>query len=190
MSLENDIVDYETNKEDIEHWTLLKGEYRYKEIIKFLNSYNIENSWENISNYIRYDKRLLVNSFKYIVVLEELYKSFVVRIKGRKNTKVLSSYFQNAYNEFLSLKQSINYDDIDLETMEANKEVINSFRNKVVHNKILINRTFDGKTLQKTLEIFIRILPASYRRGFIKDINACAKGLVEDKWHVVLSAEE
>ena len=52
MSLENEIIDYCKNKNEIEHWVLLKGEYRYKRIITFLIENNIECTWENITYYI------------------------------------------------------------------------------------------------------------------------------------------
>ena len=42
MKLENEIIDYYENKEDILHWTKLKGEYRYFSIIEFLKGKNIK----------------------------------------------------------------------------------------------------------------------------------------------------
>ena len=58
MNFEKEIIDYEENKVDIEHWMLLKGTFRYKKIIEFLKSQNITRSWKNITNYIKYDKRI------------------------------------------------------------------------------------------------------------------------------------
>ena len=66
MSIENQIVDYKDNIEDIEHWVTLKGEFRYETIIAFLKEKGIECTWKNVTNYIKYDKRILVNSFKYL----------------------------------------------------------------------------------------------------------------------------
>ena len=74
MKLENEIIDYDENKKDILHWTKLKGEYRYFSIIEFLKGKNIKCTWNNVTNYIKYDKRILINSFKYIVFIEKLYK--------------------------------------------------------------------------------------------------------------------
>ena len=187
MLIENEIVDYEKNKLDIDHWVLLKGEYRYKRIITFLKIKNIECTWKNISNYVRYDKRILINSLKYIVFLEEMYKSFVVKYKGEKNTKVLSQSFDNSYNEFLSLGDMAKYDGVDLELMKKEHKAINSFRNSVVHNKILIDRTFASKKLEEVMDVFMQILPKTYRRGFIKNINECIVKLdLDNYWHIVL----
>lgn len=186
MSLEKEIVDYQQNIEDIQHWIILKGELRYEMIITFLKQKSIECSWKNISDYMRYDKRILLNVFKYIIVLEELYKSFVVKQKGRMNNRVWNKTFDNAYLDFLALGKKANYDNIDLKLMETERETIRQFRNGVVHNKILINRKFNKKTLEEALNIFIQILPEHYRDGFIKEINNCSKELVEQSWHIVL----
>ena len=79
MSLEEEIIDYKENIEDIIHWTTIKGEYRYCSIIEFLKSKGIKCTWKTVTNYMRYDKRILVNSFKYIVLLEEVFKSFICK---------------------------------------------------------------------------------------------------------------
>lgn len=79
--LEEKIIDYKEYVQEILHWVNLKGEYRYLTIIEFLKKKNIECTWNNVTYYIKYDKRILINSFKYIVFLEELYKSFIKKHK-------------------------------------------------------------------------------------------------------------
>lgn len=189
MSLENEIVDYLANEKDIKHWVILKGEYRYKSIIEFLKKKNIDCTWANITRYIKYDKRILINSFKYLVFLEEMYKSFVLNNKHYKEKNVLSWHFEMAFSKYLELN-NIGYEGIDLISMKNEKESINKYRNAVVHNQILVDKQFKGKSLEEVLKIFVKILPKSYRLGFIKDINDCSKNLIEDKWHIVLSSED
>lgn len=184
MLIEKEIIDYNDNVQDINHWVTLKGEIRYEKIIIFLHEKNIECSWKNISSYMKYDKRILFNTFKYIVVLEELYKSFVAREK--RKTKVWNKNFDNAYSEYLSIGSKAQYDSIDLKVMEKEQSTIRKFRNDVVHNKILLDRKYGGKTLEEVLYIFIKILPKEYRHGFITDINSCSNGLVDDNWHINL----
>ncbi len=187
MLLEKEIIDYKENIEDIQHWVTLKGQLRYEKIINFLHQKNIECNWKNVSSYMRYDKRILFNTFKYIVVLEELYKSFVIKEKGKNKTNIWNKNFDNAYSEFLSLGSKAKYDSINLKIMKNEQNIIHKFRNDVVHNKILLSRTFSNKTLEEVLIIFIQILPKEYRRGFIADINDSAKGLVEDSWHITIN---
>lgn len=187
MKLENEIIDYDESKKDILHWTKLKGEYRYFSIIEFLKGKNIKCTWNNVTNYIKYDKRILINSFKYIVFLEELYKSFIIQYSDIEQDKLLKLDFSVTLDKYLSLKDKANYDGIDLELLKKEKRTINAYRNQVVHNKIILCDKYEGKELEETLKIFIRILPISYRNGFIEDINKCSKNLVETLWHIELS---
>ena len=168
--LEKEIIDYKQHEKEICHWVNLKGEYRYKAIIDFLKKKNVICSWENVTCYIKYDKRILINSFKYIVFLEELYKSFIKQYKDIKQSVLLNYSFDKALNEYLSIGDKAKYDDINLELLSAERNMINSLRNKVVHNKILLNHLYNGKTLEEFLNIFVKILPKSYRTGYIKDI--------------------
>ncbi len=187
MSLEKEIIDYKENLEDIQHWVTLKGEIRYEKVIEFLKSNNIACTWKNLSSYMRYDKRILFNVFKYIVVLEEMYKAFVARYKEKTKTNVWNSTFAIAYSEFLKLQKDNKYGNISIQTMKKEQKSINCFRNCVVHNKILLNRKFEKKTLEEILNIFVSILPQEYRQGFVSDINGCANGLVEDSWHITIN---
>lgn len=187
MLLEKEIIDYENNKNDIIHWTTLKGEHRYLMIIDFLKSKNIECTWSNVTYYIKYDKRLLINSFKYIVFLEELYKSFIMNNKKIKISELNKYGFRKSLDEYLSLDNNAKYDGIDLELLKKEKESIINFRNKVVHNKVLLNIKFDNKNLVCILQIFVKILPESYRDGFKKDINSSAKGIIDGSWHIELN---
>ena len=190
MSLEEEIIDYKENIEDILHWTTIKGEYRYCSIIEFLKSKGIECTWKNVTNYMRYDKRILVNSFKYIVLLEELFKAFIYKYKHVRRGELLRYGFSRAMEEYIELGFQASYDSIDVNYLQANEATIEDFRNSVVHNKILLNRTFKGKLdLEKALKVFCQALPDSYRAGFISDINKCSYNLVEDIWSVLLSKE-
>ena len=137
--LEERIIDYKQHEQEILHWINLKGEYRYLAIIEFLKNKNIECNWNNVTYYIKYDKRILINSFKYIVFLEELYKSFIKKYKLINQGELLRFEFGRALDEYLSIGEEANYDDIDLQLLLKEKKTINEFRNSVVHNKILLN---------------------------------------------------
>ncbi len=182
MLLETSIIDYIENEEDIKHWLKLKGEYRYKEIIKWMKTNNIECTWENVTNYMKYDKRLLINSFKYIVFLEELMKSEIFR--KHNNNEIIGYEFNKTITNYLSIDDLTGYDNMNITILKNEQKCINSFRNAVVHNKILLDRKFNGKTLEDTLNTFKEVLPNSYRTGFVKDINSCFNNLVEDKYHI------
>ncbi len=186
MSLENEIIDYQNNKDEILHWSNLKGEYRYHSVIRFLRKNSIDCSWDNITYYIKYDKRILINAFKYIVFLEELFKSFIIQNLSIKQSVLINYKFSKALEMYLSIGEKANYDGIDLETLNKEKDTIITLRNRVVHNKILLDRIYNKHSLGEALQIFSKILPISYRTGYIKDINSCAKGIVDSLWHITL----
>ncbi len=186
MSLENLIIDYDENKEEILHWTKLKGEYRYVDVVQFLTKQKIQCSWANVTYYIKYDKRILINSFKYIVFLEELYKSFISQHTDIEIKRIINYEFKEALNGFISIETQNQYDDMDVVLLKNEIKTINSFRNRVVHNKMLLNHSYNGKSLEEVLNIFIKILPKSYRSGYINDMNSCSKNITSNLWHIEL----
>ena len=186
MSLEKEIKDYDIYKEEILHWINLKGEYRYKAIIDFMKQLNIECTWENVTAYIKYDKRLLINLFKYMVFLEEFYKSYIMKFKNYKSSTVLRYSFSKTLDEYLLIEDNIEYDDMNLISLKDNKKSLIELRNSIVHNKILLNHKYGGKTISEVLNVVISILPKTYRSGYIKDINNCKKGLIDNTWSIEL----
>ena len=187
MLLESEIIDYKENKQKIEHWVILKGEYRYETIINFLKEKSIDCTWNNVTCYIKYDKRILINSFKYIVFLEEFLKSALYNFNKKINVRNLE--FSNAVSQYLSLENKVEFDNMNIKLLAIKKESLIAFRNSVVHNKILLNKTFKNETLEQILKIFMQILPDSYKKGFIEDINSCSKNITDNLWHITLNNE-
>ena len=199
MALKDLITDYEENKDDIIKWTNLKGEYRYKKLIEFLKSNKIPLEWKNITNYMKYDKRILYNSFKYIVVLEELFKSMIAKNSLYREEDLLTMDFKTALEKLLSLNKKVEFDGIDYDLLKKEKGAINSFRNAVAHNKMLLNRKYrgpeeynnhiPGKTLVEVLDIYKRIIPESYRTGFCNDIYNSKNGLDIDSRFIFFESD-
>lgn len=121
MALKDLITDYEENKDNIIKWTTLKGEYRYKKLIEFLKSNKIPLEWKNITNYMKYDKRILYNSFKYIVVLEELFKSMIAKNSLYREEDLLTMDFKTALEKLLSLNKKVEFDGIDYDLLKKEK---------------------------------------------------------------------
>lgn len=161
-------------------------------MIKYMKSQDIILSWSNITNYMKYDKRLLYNSFKYIVILEEFFKSMLANNSEYEEQDLLTMEFSTALKKLVSLNKKIEFADIDFELLKKEKGAIISFRNAVVHNKMLLDRKFrgsdefqkkiPGKTLKEILDIYEHILPNDYKLGFTSDIFNCSKHLdIDDK---------
>lgn len=116
--------------------------------------------------------------------LEELYKSFIKQNKDVKQNELLRYEFKKSLDEYLSIGDKANYDDINLKLLITEKDTINLFRNNVVHNKILLTHLYNDKTLEEVLNIFVKILPKLYRAGYIHDMNSCSKGITDTSWHI------
>ena len=67
--LKDRIIDYDANKEEADRWLNLKGIAKYEQFADILDENNIEITWKNIDDLVRYDKRLLIN------ILRGLFKS-------------------------------------------------------------------------------------------------------------------
>ena len=183
MSLKDLIIDYTKNEEDILKWTTLKGEYRYHKMINFMKDNNISLTWSNITNYMKYDKRILYNCFKYIVILEEFFKSMIAKNSSYSEEDLLNMGFTRSLTELTSLNAKLEFEDIDFELIKKEMEPIISFRNAIAHNKMLHGRIYfqkrreNAKTLNEILDIYRRIIPLSYRSHFVDDIYNCQEGL-------------
>lgn len=116
--------------------------------------------------------------------LEELYKSFIKQNKDVKQNELLRYEFKKSLDEYLSIGDKANYDDINLKLLITEKDTINLFKNNVVHNKILLTHLYNDKTLEEVLNIFVKILLKSYRAGYIHDMNSCSKGITDTSWHI------
>lgn len=173
--IEKNIIDYEENKKDIQKWLNLKGEQKYLEFSNLLLKSNIECNWKNLDNLYRYDKRLLINLFKYMCPFEEYIRALLWRTK---------SY---SYNKLkVNLRKLISYltNDI-LQINESEKKQILKLRNTISHNNIVIQMECDGHKYKDLIKNFYKFLPEVYKKGFEKDIKDCEKGLNINKKFLV-----
>lgn len=65
MSYKDEIIDYNLHQEEINKWIMLKGEQKYMRFVALLKQNNVNVKWNTLRDTYRYDKRLLVNLFKY-----------------------------------------------------------------------------------------------------------------------------
>lgn len=66
MSAKEKIIDYTEHSAEIEKWLALKGETKYLRFAELLTKNGISVEWQTLKDTYRYDKRLLVNIFKYL----------------------------------------------------------------------------------------------------------------------------
>lgn len=175
-----EIVDYQEHKQEIDKWISLKGEKKYLEFIKVLKNQGLEITWKKLDDAFRYDKRLLINLFKYLSFFEDYLRAIVWNYGNKTYKKLEDSYLKDVIDEVLSIADSLDIKGFNINKLEENKHYINELRNRVSHNKIIITSGIDGKDYKEMINAFKETLPVDYQTGFIKDINNCSKGLLID----------
>lgn len=177
MSAKEKIIDYTEHSAEIEKWLALKGETKYLRFAELLMKHSIPIKWEQLRDTYRYDKRLLVNVFKYLSFFEEFLRAQIWNINKATYKKVEKSFLFEVIDEILAIKDKIAYSGFSLVALEQNKDKVNYLRNCVAHNKIILKSEREGANVRDILKAFKNCLPESYQRGFASDINKCVLGL-------------
>lgn len=176
VELKKRIVDYDANKEEADKWMNLKGIAKYEKFADILDKNNIKITWKFLDDLVRYDKRLLVNTFKYLSFYEDYLRALIWNIDKVDYNKLENSYLKEVIKEVLNKEKLLNI-DIDFDSLKNGKKVINSLRNRVSHNRIMLDFNLDVLNLKQALIYLKNVLPKKYQNGFIKDINNCVKRL-------------
>ena len=174
--LKKRIIDYDVNQKEAEKWLNLKGIVKYEQFADILDKNNIEVNWKNLDDLVRYDKRLLVNTFKYLSFYEDYLRALIWNIDKVNYNQLESSYLKEVIETILKKEKLLNI-QIDFDSLKNGKKAINSLRNRVSHNKIMLDFNSNDVNLKQALIYLKNVLPKNYQNGFIKDINSCCKGL-------------
>lgn len=177
MSAKEKIIDYTEHSAEIEKWLALKGETKYLRFAELLTKNGISVEWQTLKDTYRYDKRLLVNIYKYLSFFEEFLRAQIWNINKPSYKKVEKCFLSEVIDETLTIIDKIDYIGFSIAALEQNKDKINYLRNRVVHNKIILESEKDGAKIKEILSAFKICLPESYQQGFASDINKCVGGL-------------
>lgn len=177
MSIKKEIVDYSNHKSEIDKWIRLKGEQKYLQFAEILKIHGQPVTWQNISELYRYDKRLLINLFKYLSFFEEYLRALVWNASEEEYNTLSNGYLNDVMDMVIELKDSLACDASFMENLITNRVYINGLRNRVSHNKIMLNYVKDDKPIGDMILLFKNLLPDEYQKGFAEDINSCTKGL-------------
>ena len=173
------VSDYEENKKDIEKWFSIKCPEKYRRFAELLESNGEDPTWKRIVDLYRYDKRLIVNCFKYLSFLEEHLRAIVVRHENKENAyeKWQKETMWELEMELQKMYRSgFHFDNPDLEKDIDN---VRELRNAVSHNRILLE-----EPLSEYIGSLIRMLPETYRDNCRRYIVNCSKGLVvSERWY-------
>lgn len=173
MSAKEKIIDYNEHSEEIEKWLALKGETKYMRFAELLTKNDIPVKWEFLKDTYKYDKRLLVNVFKCLSFFEEFLRAQIWNINKTSYNKLEKSSLFEVIEAILNIKDGIDYSGFSIVALEQNSDKINYLRNRVAHNKIILESERDGANIKDILNALKNCLPESYQHGFASDINKC-----------------
>lgn len=173
MELKNRIINYNENKEQVDKWLNLKGVVKYEKFANILEKNNIEITWKNLDDLVRYDKRLLINCFKYLSFYEDYLRALIWNLNKTSYDKLEQSFLKEIIDEVLKNENLLN-NAIDFTCLKNNKKNINMLRNSVSHNKIILSIP----NIKEVLNNFKDSLPKDYQTSFIDSINSCDKNLI------------
>ena len=118
MSATEEIIDYKKYAEEIEKWLVLKGEIKYMHFVALLKSKAVPVLWQTLKDTYRYDKRLLVNSFKYLSFFEEYLRALLWNSKERSYKKLEDESFKNIMQKVVDIKSNLTVKDFSLSNLE------------------------------------------------------------------------
>ena len=161
IMLKEIVIDYESNKKDIDKWTTLKGEKKYIELSTILRDINTEITWRKLDDLFRYDKRLLFNCFKYISMFEDFIRACLLNETNATYDDLKENYFIQMMKKIVDDKANYtNYLDVNI--LEKEYKNINDIRKNICHNKLILK--IDN--LRKKLYDFMMLLPDDYKENF------------------------
>lgn len=173
MPYKDEIIDYNLHQEEIDKWIMLKGEQKYMRFVTLLKQNNVDVKWNMLRDTYRYDKRLLVNLFKYLSFFEEFLRAQIWNASSKQYINVEKMGLKKIIDTTIELKDNIYYKNFSFDNLNTNKELLIELRNRVSHNKIILESTKNGCNINQLLVAFKNTLPLTYQNGFVKDINAC-----------------
>jgi len=125
MSAKEMIIDYEEHSDEIDKWIALKGEIKYMRFVALLQANNVPVEWQVLRDAYRYDKRLLVNIFKYFSFFEEFLRAQIWNVPQTSYKELEKAYLIDVINEVINLRAQIKYNGFSVDTLTTNKDLIN-----------------------------------------------------------------
>ena len=71
-------------------------------------------------------------------------------------TKIINAGFTDTLNQFSLLDDKVNFENMDLDLLNTENLTVVQFRNSVCHNKILLDRKYNKRDLEKNIVYIIK----------------------------------
>ena len=194
-NLLKDFIIDDSQRDCFNYYIQLRGVYDHYQLRDLLDSHKLLPKYDIISTIFRYDKRIRRLLFKYITIIEEYLRSYIINneystekiVDESISNMLFSGLFKNkSIKTLLSNQNVFNYHSI------KNKKALVNLRNKVMHSNLLItNKNLEeccisGRKSNSLIDNIINMiyyLPTKeIALSFIKEINeASRKGIKKYK---------
>ena len=210
----------EKNKNNYNHYSKIRGVQQYRIIFETLKKTNENVTYNDVNAFITNDKAIKEKLFKYLGVLEESMKVYIIKHyeldSRQENEKKIYHYFNelpklidkdNSNGEITELykKFGLLFSTILelLKEYHVNKyniddlKVVNELRNNVMHHSpLLFDCAFksNANIVTKQIQALLRLLPVEYQKGLKKEINntieKTKKSVNKDFWNYLIVTEK
>ncbi len=210
----------EKNKNNYNHYSKIRGVQQYRIIFETLKKTNENVTYNDVNAFITNDKAIKEKLFKYLGVLEESMKVYIIKHydldSRQENEKKIYHYFNelpklidkdNSNGEITELykKFGLLFSSILelLKEYHVNKyniddlKVVNELRNNVMHHSpLLFDCAFksNANIVTKQIQALLRLLPVEYQKGLKKEINntieKTKKSVNKDFWNYLIVTEK
>ena len=210
----------EKDKNNYNHYSKIRGVQQYRIIFETLKKTNENVTYNDVNAFIMNDKAIKEKLFKYLGVLEESMKVYII---GHYDFDSIQKNEKKIYHYFNELPKLIDKDNSNGEITELYKKfgllfssilellkeyhvnqyniddlkVVNELRNNVMHHSpLLFDYTFksNANIVTKQIQALLRLLPAEYRKGLKKEINntieKTKKSVNENFWSYLIATEK
>lgn len=210
----------EKNKNNYNHYSKIRGVQQYRIIFETLKKTNENVTYNDVNAFIINDKAIKEKLFKYLGVLEESMKVYIIKHydldSRQENEKKIYHYFNelpklidkdNSNGEITELykKFGLLFSSILelLKEYHVNKyniddlKVVNELRNNVMHHSpLLFDCAFksNANIVTKQIQALLRLLPVEYQKGLKQEINntieKTKKSVNKDFWNYLIVTEK
>lgn len=210
----------EKDKKNYNHYSKIRGVQQYRIIFETLKKTNENVTYNDVNAFITNDKAIKEKLFKYLGVLEESIKVYIIE---HYDLNSCTKSEKKIYHYFSELPNLIYKDNSDSEISELYKKfglvfssivqlleeyhvdkyntndlkVINELRNNVMHHcPLLFDCDFQSKAniVTKQIQALLRLLPIKYQNGLKQNINniieQTKKSINKDYWVYLITMEE
>lgn len=193
----------ESEKESAKEYIALRGLQEHIDMATYLSSFlaAMKPTYKEVATAFRYDKRIRRIIYKYIGLLEEMYRAYIcnnfnnIKQLGLKTSKPLfqyisSSLFSSLVNIVWSLDENHKKEIFEGKAvLKKNLDALVALRNAIGHNRTIINyRDYKeatlntgevGSSLLINIKNMLDYLPTDIKYECIKEINNATRSGVK-----------